>query len=307
MKRDAIFLLPIAVSVVSGIGTGLLLVVHDFTQQETLAQELLCESPEIPVGTTINETDAFASELLRHIRRAIGYAVVETKLTHKMTEYPCQCSDKNCFAGCNLVPKEVECGSADSCDNIPACGTNCRSEQATPWGECTRYCTQYFCESTGCGGNACPAEVVPTAEAIKRVHESLEDEVDALKSLLHDEHESDSWDFCREQTFKWLQKEGELSAAAKTSLRYIARGSPRLPIKKEETTGTWRDLIMCILEESRIALSSCVTPAQFYSEKEEKEIRFLYSCQEGRLQGLLTKEQAELCIPNNAFCCDLQQ
>jgi len=70
--------------------------------------------------------------------------------------------------------------------------------------------------------------------------------------------------------------------------------------------GSQRDQILLNLEEARNGLQECVTPANFYDTAESnQEVDILISCQEARLNGVLSEKQAQ-CFDNNFFCCTIK-
>lgn len=246
------------------------------------AQEVLCLSPEIPVGTAIDETYAFAQELLQHLQLAVSYSMAQAALSEQLAELPDECKAENCSSGCNTITNSVFCGKSRPCPDDCAAWP-CSTSIDPDTGLCSKECTEYSCQITSCSGDPCPTtEINNLVDAINRLHGQIAAERQAIEKLLENEYNSDSWKFCREETKDRLIRKGEMTDKRR------------------------RDLVACLLEESRIGLSNCVTPAQFFAGTSKEEVKLLYSCQEARLQGLLTDVQAEQCTVNNAFCCDLQ-
>src|SRR3989344_4999497 len=71
--------------------------------------------------------------------------------------------------------------------------------------------------------------------------------------------------------------------------------------------GSQRDQILLNLEKARNGLQECVTPANFYDTGEsDQKVDILISCQEARLNGVLSEEQAARCFDNNFFCCTIK-
>ena len=67
-----------------------------------------------------------------------------------------------------------------------------------------------------------------------------------------------------------------------------------------------RDHILLNLEEARNGLQECVTPANFYDTAEsDQKVDILISCQEARLNKVLSEKQAQ-CFDNNFFCCTIK-
>ena len=70
--------------------------------------------------------------------------------------------------------------------------------------------------------------------------------------------------------------------------------------------GSQRDQILLNLEKARNGLQECVTPANFYDTGEsDQKVDILISCQEARLNGVLSEKQAQ-CFDNNFFCCTIK-
>ncbi len=131
---------------------------------------------------------------------------------------------------------------------------------------------QEYCStepSRGCGGEACPRQEIN----------------DRLKDV--------------EQTYVQLQA----TQQAFSSLLHEPRVSPFLTTDQKRT---WRDHILFNLERVRNGLQACVTPANFYDTAEsDQEVDVLISCQEARLNGVLSEKQAQ-CFNNNFFCCTIK-
>jgi len=121
----------------------------------------------------------------------------------------------------------------------------------------------------GCGGDACPKEKVEgRLEDVEKTYAQLQATRQAFSDLLHKRRPS--------------------------------------PFVATDTERTWRDHILLNLGRARNGLQECVTPANFYDTAEsDQEVDVLISCQEARLNGVLSEKQAQ-CFDNNFFCCTIK-
>lgn len=141
----------------------------------------------------------------------------------------------------------------------------------------------------GCGGEACPRQKIE--ERLKNVQDAyarLKATRQALSDLLRKRRPSPfvtaeycSSDQCRNDY-------GTAGCLKKCQQR------------------TWREHILFNLEEARQGLQACVTPANFYETGfSDQEVDITLSCQEAKLNGVLSEKQAQ-CFNNNFFCCTIK-
>ncbi|MDO8655561.1 MAG: hypothetical protein Q7R48_04120 [bacterium] len=141
----------------------------------------------------------------------------------------------------------------------------------------------------GCGGEACDRKAIENRlEDVETAYAQLQATRQALSDLLHKRRPSPfvTTDYCNNE-----QCRNDYGAAG---------------CQKKCQERTWRDHILFNLEEARRGLQECVTPANFYDTGEsDQDVDLTLSCQEARLNGVLSEKQAQ-CFNNNFFCCTIK-
>lgn len=134
----------------------------------------------------------------------------------------------------------------------------------------------------GCGGEACPRkEIEDSLKSVEVAYARLHETRGELKKLLHEFQPSPfvSATYCGSEACKDIYNPGAAECLEKCQER------------------TLRDHILFNLEKARSGLRNCVESNQ--------DLDFPLSCQEARLNGVLSEKQAQ-CFNNNFFCCTIR-
>jgi hypothetical protein len=141
----------------------------------------------------------------------------------------------------------------------------------------------------GCEGEACPRQEIDDRLArVEDAYAQLQATRQALSGLLHKPKPSPfvTTDYCKSDQCK--KDYGAIGCLKKCQER------------------TSRDHILFNLDEARKGLQTCVTPANSYdAETSDQDIDTPVSCQEARVNGVLSEKQAQ-CFNNNFFCCTIK-
>ena len=284
--------------------------------------EIVCESAEIPVGAAVDASLILAEELLNNAAAAISGAVTEIALAEQLLLLPDQCLAENCGGGCSPDTRTISCGSSpppageyaapcwpgdagkffcylDDPNNRVHCQFTgpgpddyglitdpCPPDLkcVPPDGICSA-CTEDFCDISPCSGDPCPRDAINMAadaiissyDEIKRVKENTTDLFEEKFTQLV--NGKDLWKYCTD----------------KTKINLMLKGA-----MKDESL---KDLIVCLLDESRRGLSRCVTPDNLnYLEERQGTLK----CQDASALGALSEKQRQECYFDNFFCCRFQ-
>ena len=73
--------------------------------------ELVCQSPEIPVGIAADAALVFAMQTISEAQKAVNSAVTMIILSDQLLNLPDQCQASNCSVGCSQTSNPVLCGT----------------------------------------------------------------------------------------------------------------------------------------------------------------------------------------------------
>ncbi len=248
--------------------------------QTVLAREVIdpllqCSGPEIPVGKVRDETDKFSQEIVRLMLELAQDAKAERSAAKKLMATSDECKIDRCISSCVW---ETSFSTTTTCDG-GVC-TDTREEE--------RFCATE--PDRGCGEDACPKQdVEDRLKSVKEAYVQLQATRNALSNLLREPRPSPFviTGYCGSDQCK--KDYGTAGCSKKCQNR------------------TWRDHILLNLEEARNGLQECVTPANFYDTAESNQkVNIPMTCQEARLNGVLSEEQAARCFNNNFFCCTIK-
>ncbi len=164
--------------------------------------------------------------------------------------------------------------------NFMVSGDSCKADR------CVSSCTVNFFKqcvaepAKGCGGEACDRkEIEDLLRDVEVTYARLQETRQALSEFLHESLPSPfvSAEYCSSEQCR--NDYGIAGCTQKCQQR------------------TRRDHILFNLEKARSSLRNCVGSSQ--------DVDFPVSCQEARLNGVLSEKQAQ-CFNNNFFCCTIR-
>lgn len=240
---------------------------------QELSDETVCQEKEIPVGQIM----AQSGDLVRQVGNALNsmrtnYLLQKTAVK-KLLELPDKCSVNACGSSCTLEVVETVCEG-----------------QTDARGRCLGELTPiYACGASACRGNPCPtSDIQEQVAKIIATHNSIVQANGRATGPFSSKEKIPSpfatADYCASDQCK--NDYGVLGCLEKCRQR------------------TWREHILFNLEEARKGLQACTTPTNFYDEPAQ-DVDFPMSCQEARLQEVLSEKQAQ-CFNNNFFCCTIR-
>lgn len=249
--------------------------------RETLAQEELIWQcgEEIPIGEAIDETLAFALAILTQSQIVVSSSLAQANAAGELAELPEQCRAENCNTGCIITSSDVEANTCpDPCPSQTESRCGDIGEPCPPGEDCTD-----FCVSLGECAYCWDEEICEPCTITETTCE-----------VLHCSGEACPFGEISNKVSQIQNYYSRISAANAEIGRLIIEDRPPILVK---------------LNEARVALSNCATPASGYTPEEAIQLpQTVFSCEEVNYLRILPDVQD--CDPDNVdyhpgnfICC----